>query len=62
MASELQAGPTVQIILARRWLEAGSNGSVGARSVEGFPFFKLVSFKDGGLGASIVYGEKGHCG
>ena len=47
MASELQAGPTVQIILARRGLQAGCNGSAGesARFGEGFPFFKLVPFK-----------------
>src|SRR5579863_8956333 len=59
IASELQAGPTVQIILARRTLEAGSNGSTGesARFGEGFPFFNFGPFKIC-LGPSIVYGEK----
>jgi hypothetical protein len=59
MASELQAGPTVQIILARRGLQAGCNGSAGesARFGEGFPFFNFGPFKIC-LGPSIVYGEK----
>jgi hypothetical protein len=46
MASELQAGPTVQIILARR-REVVGNGSTGESTHfgEGFPFFNLVPFK-----------------
>src|ERR1700719_2144419 len=45
IASELQAGPTVQMILARRMVEVAGDGSTSARFGEDFPFFKFVPIK-----------------
>jgi hypothetical protein len=57
MASELQAGPTVQMILARRIAAAGDEvTSWLARFREGFSFSKFVPIRFC-LGVIIVYGE-----
>jgi hypothetical protein len=42
MSSELQAGPTVQMILARRAAETGGSTARPVSLREEFPFFKFV--------------------